>query len=114
MSGLNTSPDTSLALPAPADPSTEPRTDGKTQMDVDGKSVPLDHLGPMIINTDGVRSLTYMQIVHRLIVISRPVDDFSHHKLARHDGERAAKNAQVTRQTQSVSLHSPMLSASYS
>ncbi|VDC02249.1 unnamed protein product [Peniophora sp. CBMAI 1063] len=49
----------SLALPAPADPSTEPRTDGigdKAQMDVDGKSVPLDHLGPMIINTDGTIS----------------------------------------------------------
>ena len=75
MSDLNTSPDTSLVLPAPADPSTEPRTDGKTQMDVDGKSVPFDHLGSMIINTDGVRSLTYMWIVHRLMIISRPVDD---------------------------------------
>ncbi|KZV65244.1 hypothetical protein PENSPDRAFT_690028 [Peniophora sp. CONT] len=65
MSGLdsqNMSSEPSLALPAPAaDPSAEPRTDGKTQMNVDGKSVPLDHLGPMIINTNGVRSLTYKQ-----------------------------------------------------
>lgn len=56
-SGRNTSSQPALALPAPASANPSiPSTDGKTDMAVDGKSVPLDHLGPMIINTDGVRS----------------------------------------------------------
>jgi hypothetical protein len=68
------SPDsTPLALPEPTPDANELPEDrtAPQSIKIDGAIVPLDHLGPMIVNTDGVHYLRLYQLCSELLIATK-------------------------------------------
>lgn len=94
-----------LALPAPSlGDNGSQQEDEPRVLEVGGESVKIDKLGPLIVNTDGVRSALAAALVSELLraltMVSspRPADALADHELARANAGRAGAHDPARRQ----------------